>query len=844
MKVSLNAARSQSSVELMPEGVDDLVRKIGGQLGAVEEVVDYRSRYAGIVTARVVKCENHPDADKLSVCLIDDQNKVEGVERSSDGYVQVVCGAPNVREGLMVVWLPPGTTVPATVDNDPFTLQSRELRGVVSNGMLASAQELGISSDHSGLLEISEEDDTVAETIEPGTAFERLFGVDDIVLDIENKMFTHRPDCFGVLGVAREVAGIYGQAFTSPDWYMQKPAFASAHDLDLEVRNTLPDLVPRFMAVAMSGAKVKPSPIWLQAGLTRVGIKPINNVVDVTNYLSYVTGQPLHAYDYDKVASLSGAVPSLNIRFATDGETIALLNGKTIEPRKEAIMIASDQKLIGIGGVMGGKETEVDATTSNIIIECANFDMYSVRRTSMMHGLFTDAVTRNTKGQSPLQTDRVIKKALDVMTELTGARQASPVIDDKHMSTDVLASDHQTHQVVSASVDFINERLGLALTYEEIERLLTNVEFTVKKHNGLIEIGVPFWRTDIALPEDIVEEVGRLNGFENLPLQLPLRSISPASGSSRLMLKNQLRNILSSSGANELLTYTFVHANLLEKSGQRPERAFRLMNALSPELQHYRLSLTPGLLAHIHPNIKAGYTQFALYEINKTHSLDTKENNSDVPDECDRLALVLADKNSSKNAYFQARAYLDEVAKQCGLTLSYQPLEELPNDQYAQPYDPCRSALVTLRGHEKVLGIIGEFTASVTRHFKLPQYCAGFEIDLDAVESAFNRTTNYRPLSRYPSISQDICLETSLDVPFGILKSNLETAINESLSGDLHASFHVIDIYADDSIGSFKRTTFNVVFSSYERTLTEQLASKSIDNIVAALTNVLDVQRV
>ena len=215
MKVSLNTAKFHSNVDVMPNGLDDLVSKIGAQLGAIEEVVEYSPRYDRIVVAKVVSCQKHPNADKLSVCTIDDGGITPDVNRDEHGYVQVVCGAQNVREGLIVAWIPPGAIVPATYSKDPFVLEARELRGVISNGMLASASELGISDDHSGLLEINTED-VGEDVVAPGTPFSKLYGLDDVVIEIENKMFTHRPDCFGVLGVAREIAGIYGQTFHSP----------------------------------------------------------------------------------------------------------------------------------------------------------------------------------------------------------------------------------------------------------------------------------------------------------------------------------------------------------------------------------------------------------------------------------------------------------------------------------------------------------------------------------------------------------------------------------------------------------------------------------------------------
>src|SRR6266550_3157939 len=296
MKISVEKLKQLGASEL--DGpIDDLVQKIGAQLGAVEEVIDLGQRYQGVLAAKVVSCTDHPNADRLHICKIDDGGRAEGVARDQDGHVQVVCGAPNVREGLTVAWLPPGTTIPSTHGKEPFVLEAREFRGVLSNGMLASAKELGISDDHEGILEIEED-------VAPGTPLAEVYKLNDHIIDVENKMFTHRPDCFGLLGIAREVNGIRQLPYTSPDWYGAGTGnleFGTGEELALVVRNELPELVKCFVAVPMSNVSVKPSPAWLQSELMRLGMRPINNIVDLTNYYMVLTGQPLHAYDYDKV---------------------------------------------------------------------------------------------------------------------------------------------------------------------------------------------------------------------------------------------------------------------------------------------------------------------------------------------------------------------------------------------------------------------------------------------------------------------------------------------------------------------------------------------------------------
>jgi phenylalanyl-tRNA synthetase beta chain len=830
MKASLNWVKQFTDV---PLGVDELVTKIGAQLGAVEEVIDVGAKYRGIVIARVVWCEKHPNADKLRVCLLDDGNVVKNVPRNEDGTVQVVCGAPNVREGMLVVWIPPGVTVPATVDKDPFVLEARELRGVISNGMLASASELAISDDHSGLLEVDID-------LQPGTSFAEAYELDDYVIDIENKMFTHRPDLFGILGVAREIAGIQDIEFKSPDWYLQpldriKPGKSR---LPLEVRNEIPDLVPRFTAIAMAEVSVKPSPLIIQTYLSRVGIRPINNIVDMTNYLMVLTGQPMHAYDYDKVkAQDEGAdKATILVRKPQKGEKLALLNGKIVEP-EDGIMIASSTKLIGIGGVMGGAGTEVDENTKNIIIECANFDMYSIRRTAMKHGLFTDAVTRFTKGQSPRQNDILLEEAVATAQYVSGAHVASDVFD--------LKSDVKPQTSVEVTSDFISSRLGLDTDAEEITGRLKNVEFDVQSGVEALKVTPPYWRTDIEIPEDIVEEVGRLIGYDKLPLELPSRTIKPAQKNSLLEFKSRVREILAKAGANEVLTYSFVHGDLLDKIGQDKEKAFKLSNALSPDLQYYRLSLTPSLLEKVHPNIKAGFNEFAIFEIGKAHNKDAiTDVNENVPREFENLALVVAknDKNSEAvqgAAYYKAKYYLDYLAKELGVELRYESLDAEPEYIAAKPFDYIRSARVYIKGEkDKLIGLVGEFKPAVARSLKLPKYAAGFEV---GITLKLLGTRRYRPISRYPKVQQDITLKVPHDVLYGEINDLLNDELKELNPPNAVAHIEPLDIYQK---GSAKHLTFRLTIASYERTLTDKEVNKLLDELATKAHQKFGAERI
>ncbi len=822
MKISVNWLREFTNVKLP---VDNLVSQIGAQLGEVEEVIDLGKYYEGIVVAKVVACEKHPNADKLNVCLIDDGGAVKKVKRDSKGLVQVVCGANNVRKGITVAWLPPGSIVPSTYDNEQFKLEVRPLRGVDSNGMIASARELNMGDDHDGIL-------VVDKPAKPGSSFAELYELDDYIIDIENKMFTHRPDCFGILGVAREIAGIQGLQFKSPDWYLNSLPLKvgkAQKTIPLKVKNGIPKLVPRFVAVALSDVKVKKSPVIMQSYLSRLGIKPINNVVDITNFVMALTAQPLHAYDADKLPK-----PSLETRMSRKGDKLAMLNGKTAEFKDDKTMlITSGDQPVGVAGAIGGRDTEVDFSTTSLVLECATFDMYAIRKTSMQWGLFTDAVTRFNKGQSPLQNDVVLTYAVGMLQKLAGAELASDVIDtapDKSMGF---------WKGIHLSQDFINQRLGLDLTTAQIAKLLKNVEMGVTSDAKSLIVSPPFWRTDLEIPEDIVEEVGRLYGYDHLPLVLPRRDLTPPAKDSLLNLKLQIRDVLSRDGANEVLTYSFVHGDLLAKVGQDAKQAFKLSNALSPDLQYYRLSLTPSLLDKVHMNIKAGFDEFALFELNKTHNKLVKDEEK-LPREFNSLSLVYASKKPTKGAaYYQARQYLDALLEdfQVVKTVNLVPLDKADlykNDvliQQSKPFDPKRSAAL-VDDQKLVWGFVGEYRESVKQALKLPESVAGLEIDPLLFLLRADEGSPYRPLSRFPSTNQDITFKLPAAVTYAELGSVVEAALQAAASQHGYMTkLGLLDIYQKDKAS--KHFSFRITLTHHDRTLVTEEVNKLLDEIAA-----------
>jgi phenylalanyl-tRNA synthetase beta chain len=846
MKISLNWVRQFTDIDVT---TDELVNLATERLGGIEGVTDLAKQYDGIVVVKVVSCVKHPNADKLSLCKVDDGGTVKDVERDENGYVQVVCGAPNVHEGLLVAWIPPRAVVPASYgEKELFVLEARDLRGQLSNGMLASLAELGLGDDHSGILEINHQDlsssgstrgfsDKLDSPIESendgivGAPFKELYDLDDTILEIENKMFTHRPDGFGHLGVAREIAGIQHKAFTSPSWYQKmengKWKMENGGNNNLSVDNQIPDLCPRYMAVVIDDVKVAPSPIWLQSYLKRIGIRPINNVVDITNYMMALTAQPLHAFDFDKVAKSGKA--EIIVRKPRDEEKMTLLDGKEIIPHKDAVLICNPDGPIALGGVMGGGNSEVDENTTRVVLECATFDMYNIRKTSMIHGIFTDAVTRFTKGQPAAQLAPVITKAIDMLGELVGAKQACDIVDAHQISN----IKYQISEPIEVEAKFINDRLGSKFTSEEIVTLLNNVEVEACVASGPIEVRAPFWRTDLEIKEDIVEEIGRLYGFNQLPKVLPLRNINPVTPEPLRALKSEIRHSLARAGANEVLSYSFVHGNLLKKAEQDPKRAFALRNALSPDLEYYRLSILPSLLDKVYANVRSGIDEFVLFEIGKSHVRYPDDEPDRLPDEYNQLEMVYTSTKSKKGApYYQMLKYVDTLLSDLGIEYRIEKPEDTSfKTQSEMPFDMSRSARIFYKNSEDggLIGVVGELEQSVINAFKLPEYSAAALFALDGPSFyPENRINNvYIPLSKYESSKQDITLKVASDITFANLRSLLESELTESgYNWDLMS----LGIFQKEG-KSTKNISFRITLGSNERTLVTDEVTKLIDSL-------------
>lgn len=789
MLISLNEIK-----KLVPKAsgieTDELVKLIGSRLVEVEGTVDLAPKYQGIRIVKVVECEAIPETH-LHVCKIDAGEKE---------LIQVVCGAPNVRADMLAVWIAPGCIVPETYGGENFKLSVRPLRGFESHGMLAALDELDLGEDHDGIVEID------PDFAKPGDDFAEKFDLNDIILDIENKSLTHRPDTFGLIGFAREVAGILGEKFDEPVVKfgdLDITTTLSAENLNEKVSDservsinvTDKNLCPRYSAAVFSVSSASlenalEKANYLTPGaifLAKAGMRTINKIVDATNITMLYTGQPLHAFDYDKFKAVGGGVePNITVRSAKAGEKLELLDGGNVDLNETDIVICSGDTPVALAGAMGGKSTEIDADTKKVILESATFSLYNLRKTQMAHGIFSEAITRFTKGQ-PVS---------GVVPAL--ACCASMLLDSPDKIVDFEISDTAVPEPekITITIDEINSLLGTSYDKDLIVKTLENVGFIVK--DGL-NVYAPSWRTDIHIKEDVIEEVGRLLGYDNIALDFPTRHFIGAEKNALLELKTKLRDLLSGRfAAHELLTYSFVSKKLQETVGEKTADSYEIVNSISPELQCFRQSLVPSLLEKISMNKKAGFADFSVYEINQISKKSFGKDADGVPVLKNHLAFAIA------GDYYAAKTVLIDLLSELGI--KNPTIEKYAGDL---PYlEPLHSATIA--------GIsLGEIKSAVLKRLKISGPVSVFELDLDELLASIPPiSATITKISKFPSVERDLTIKVKSDVAFSNCHQEILSVFKAK---DLIVTVEPTSIYQAEK--DTKNISFHIRFASEGKTL-------------------------
>ena len=805
MKISLNEIyKLVPAARALP--ASELVSLIGSRLVEVEGVDDWSKKYKNIFVAKVLSA-TPIEGTHLHLCQIDAGAHTSDFDPEHDGFVQVVCGAPNVHAGMLAVWIAPGAIVPATFGTaDEFEISARKLRGHTSYGMLCAADELALGDNHEGILELD------PQSAHPGDNFADVFDLNDQILDIENKSLTHRPDCFGLIGFAREVSGILGEEFSTPDFMSHSlPLDASGKGIEI----SSPELCPCYSyAVIDLENPLEKNPYFDATAvfLAKAGMRPISKIVDATNYYMLLTGQPLHAFDYDKFIQVGAtSEPKIGVRLARPDEKLTLLDGTEVALVKDDILITSGDIPVALAGAMGGKSTEIDATTKKVVLESATFSLYHLRKTQMAHGIFSEAITRFTKGQPA-------SACVSVLSACASS------LGGKILSLSAKFAVPTEKNVVKITTTAINSLLGSDYSKELIIRTLRNTNFEVSATKGdELEVTAPSWRTDIHIKEDIIEEVGRLLGYDNLPLSFPTRPFVEAEIEPLFRLKSSLRHLLSDKyRASEALTYSFVSEDLLTKVGEDPENSYKIINSISPELQRFRQSLTPSLLDHLRENLKVGFSDFSLYEINQVAPRSLGLTDENVPRLETHLSLI------TLGDYYSAKFLLTGLLRSLGLDFRFETF-----DGSLHYFEPTRSVTI-LASDGARLGSLGELRTSVLKQFKLTAPISAFELNLDALllaQSSASLAKSSPRLSRFPFVSRDLTFSLAKTIPY----SDLEAKILSALAGEgLIYTLSPVSIYAKDTSSAAHNLSFRLRFSSPEKTLTSAEISAIIEKITAS----------
>jgi phenylalanyl-tRNA synthetase beta chain len=816
VKIPLRWLQAYVSVDLPPK---ELAERLTMSGSLVERVHNTGGQWDSILVGRIAALEKHPNADALWLATVD----------LGDRRQTVVTGAPNLFEGAMVAFVGVGLTLPG----EDRPLEGKVLRGIRSEGMVCSGRELGINDDHSGILIL---DPLLGERAgDPrllGTPLSHILG--EWVFELE--ITPNRPDCLAVFGIAREVAAITGAALHPPPVALDEappPASALA-----AVRIEAPDLCSRYAARVITGVTVGPSPSWLVERLQAAGMRSINNVVDVTNYVMLEMGQPLHAFDLDRVAG-----HRIIVRRAYPGETLVTLDGVTRQLTQEMLLIADDERAVGIAGVMGGGNSEVSETTTRILLESATFNARSVRRTSGALGLRTEASSRFEKGLprtlSPLAADR----AASLLAELAGGTVAASAIIEGE-------ADPEPRRILFP-LEEVPRLLGVDWPVQRITGNLEALGFSCRAVDAAsVEVTVPWWREDVVESADLVEEVARVTGFDAIPETLLRNGVPPRPTSPGYQWHGPARHLLLACGLSEGSSPALTSARSLEllqptapgrdwldeavpnaegirAAGGRFE-PLRVVNPLSPEREYLRLTLLPGLLEALGENLRNGEDRVAFFELDACHFSRADS----LPVERRSLAIAMSGERSPRSwahpsvplDFYDLKGVVEALIHRLGI-------EQARIVAATHPLlHPGRSALVRVDG--QTLGFLGELHPAIAERWDLGyQRAYVAEFDFDGLVALARATRAFVDYPRLPTAKRDLAVVVDESRP----AEEVEQAIREAGKG-LLSRISLFDVYRGEPLPAGSRSlAYALEFQDPERTLTEDQVDKAMGRITRAL---------
>ncbi|MGG3842658.1 phenylalanine--tRNA ligase subunit beta [Anoxybacillus kestanbolensis] len=765
--------------------------------GIEVESVEVRNKgVQGVVIGHVLEREQHPNADKLSKCLVD----------IGEGEpVQIICGAPNVAKGQKVAVAKVGAVLPGN-----FKIKRAKLRGEESNGMICSLQELGVESklvpkEYSDGIFVFPSDAPV------GADALQLLYLDDEVLELS--LTPNRADCLSMIGVAYEVAAILGRSVKLPTIELHENN-ENVHDY-ISVRVDAQEDNPLYAGRIVKNVKIGPSPLWMQARLMAAGIRPHNNVVDITNYILLEYGQPLHAFDYDRLGS-----KEIVVRRAKASETIVTLDDVERTLTEDHLVITNGKDPVALAGVMGGANSEVCDETVNVFIEAAYFNGVTIRQAVKDHGLRSESSTRFEKGIDPARTKEALDRAAALMAEYADGEVVGGVVEVNTLT--------KKEVVVTITLDRINRVLGTTITKEEVAGILTNLQFTFTEHDGTFMITIPSRRADITIEEDIIEEVARLYGYDHLPATLPIGEAKPGKLTPYQAKRRHVRRYLEDAGLFQAITYSLTNEAKATMFALETATPIRLALPMSEERSVLRQSLVPHLLEAASYNRARQVENVALYEIGSVYLANGEH---ELPNEKERLAGVLTGVwhahlwQGEKKAvdFYVAKGILDGLFALLGLEnrIEYKQAKR-------EHLHPGRTADMLLDG--KTIGFIGQLHPVVQKQFDLKETYV-FELDLEALLKAEVADIRYTAIPRFPSITRDIALV----VDEHIVAGDLERAIIKA-GGELLKEVTIFDVYKGDRLPEGKKSiAFSLRYYDPERTLTDEEVTNVHEQVIKAV---------
>jgi phenylalanyl-tRNA synthetase beta chain len=794
MRISLNWLRELVDITMNPEQLAEALTMAGFE---VEEIEDRRTWAEGVVVGKVLNREPHPNADKLSVCTVD-----IGGDRPST----IVCGAANVRANIYV----PVATIGTYLPKIDLKIKPRKLRDVPSEGMICSLAEVGLAKESEGIHIFTEEN------LQVGTDARSLLGLDDVVLDLTST--ANRADALSMVGIAREVAAITGAALRLPE----PTPIATQAAADLAVRITETQACPIYVGTAIAGVKIAPSPQWLQRRLQAAGTRPINNVVDVTNYVLLEWGQPLHAFDRDRLQSLiptGASTLTLGVRFADPSETLTTLDGQKRNLQEQTLLITANDQPVALAGVMGGESTEVWAETENLVLEAAIFDPVAIRRSARSQGIRTEASTRYERGVNQAAVGIAAQRALGMILELAGgAIGTQAVTDTRTGQTEV--------RTIELRLERINQVLGpINLTPEtpeepeiadlqpaDVERTLRALGCQLASSApGVWIVTVPPYRyRDLEREIDLIEEVARLYGFNNFCDTLPSKT-EPGFLSVEQALSRKIQAALRAVGLTEVIHYSLVKAESQDQVS--------LVNPLLAEYSALRTELVTGLIDAFQYNLEQGNGALNAFEMGRVFWRD-----EEGLAEADKVAGIMGGDakqglwtqsgREKPMSWFEAKGRLESAFQRLGLGVEYQP------DRRDTSLHPGRTASLWVQGDR--LGTFGQLHPQLRQERGLPDEVYVFELDLDVLFDRLDCDEQITPVfqvySTYPASDRDI----AFFAPVKVSVAELERTIKKA-GGKLLESVTLFDEYRGENVPEGKRSlAFRLVYRTGDRTLTDE----------------------